>query len=1208
MKTISRALCAVVALLALSLSASAQTSTVSLSVSGCTFYNASGSTVTATNGPATRMVCNNAPQVELAGSANGDIVRNSASVYRLYAPTNNYSTKTFTITAPAGYIIQGYSVGFASLRYGTFTYTYYSFTVTPSEGGSAVTSNNGRNNYSTNVTMSATNINKASTSFTLGVSAYRSGYNYIAPTISVTLLKIASPTFSPAAGEVDYGTEVTVTAPATPSSGYSLEYSVNGGTAVTASSPVTLTLTEDAAIRARSVFNDGTTNVYSDYATANYTVAALPTEVAAPSFSLPSGNVEYGATTVISSETRGATIHYSTDGGTTWTTGASPVSVPLTATATVEAYATVGAGENTVTSETVTASYTLSGAAPITQTLFDGPNSPVSGTNTTYRIPAIVKCANGDLLAVCDRRYNLSDVGCSGAQMELVYRYSSDGGATWSAEQTIATKSSSTSDWKYAMGDAAVVADRESGNVLVYCAAGNVSFANSTSSSRIKVGCFRSTDNGHTWNGGTDVTSQMYNILSGAGTVNALFITSGHMFQSRYIKTGSYYRIYAAFPVKFASAVDGSASGTQVIYSDDFGQTWSVLGSASVWPSKTSGYTMCEEAKIEELPDGSVMLMVRDDNGATSTANGHRVVNVFAYTNSASGTGYWQATATSGITGMTNACNFGLVIVPAQRTADGAQTYLALATIPFHNSNGARATDNYGRRKLGIYYKELADGADYVTTASLADGWTRGLQLTDLFSAYAEGLLLDNGQVALLYEDNGKHGSGKDASGGTNANTEAYDIVFRTLTLSQITGGAYVADLSFTDRTGYFDSSLAERTEAGTGKAVGMLSSGFEGMDYVSDKTQENMEEVLEAYVEGTLPRIPLYPDRPYTVRNVNTSFGGEAKGTTLLGTSDDRTTLKPYAKEVESATLGDFWAFQSTGTDGVYKLCNLNNELWSQHTLETGVTVLATDDKSSAEDFVVTSYSDGWSCMVSQNPTTEGQGGLNCAGHYEIVGWKYAKDVNYASYWYLEPVETWSIRMNKVSAAATESWSTVYLPFSVKMPEGAVAYTITDVEGKTANTVSHTEVPAYTPFVLKSTTGASVVDLIVPDEQYEALQGTNLLGGFLRDTPRPTEGTTMVFGVVNGEVGFYVAGSSITTITGNKAYLPLAEEVAVRGFELNFDNSEEVTGLDKGALVERSAESGHSEYLYDLQGRRVANTRNLPHGVYICNGKKIYR
>lgn len=419
---------------------------------------------------------------------------------------------------------------------------------------------------------------------------------------------------------------------------------------------------------------------------------------------------------------------------------------------------------------------------PLAITLFESPEHPAMFTAPSYRIPAIAQCSDGSLVAIADYRYQLSDVGVGNAsnksQIELRFRRSLDGGLTWSDEQILAQRNETDqSDWKWAMGDAAIVADRESGEVLVLCASGSVGNGASTAENPIRIGMFRSHDNGATWDDGEEITEQIYGLYEGEGT--AIFITSGGLCQSRMYKgSEGFYRIYAAHPIRTKTR----GNSTSVIYSDDFGKTWHLLGAANGFPTNT----VYEEGKVEEMPDGSIMLMVRDDNGAKDTSKGKKNFNVFTFTDVEKGEGTWS-TAVSGITGMAGACNSAVRIVQAQRKSDGKLTQVLLVPLPFHTTWVRDLEHNYGRKEVGFYYKEIDSRADYESGEALANGWKRGYQVTDKNSAYTDLCVMTDGQLALYMEDNGKQGTGSDG----NRETEAYDMVFRLLSLELITNGEY---------------------------------------------------------------------------------------------------------------------------------------------------------------------------------------------------------------------------------------------------------------------------------------------------------------------------------------------------------------------------------------------------------------------------------
>ena len=412
-----------------------------------------------------------------------------------------------------------------------------------------------------------------------------------------------------------------------------------------------------------------------------------------------------------------------------------------------------------------------------TTIVFDRAHSPVP-----YRIPAIAETRRGTLLAACDFRFSHTDVGWNNRngrwQINVVMKRSEDHGRTWSDTLCVARGDEQTADTvRTAFGDPCIVADRTSDNVLMSCVAGKTGYQTATRRNPMHAFFFRSTDGGRTWDDGTDLTEMIHGLydgrLPGGGCPDGIFLTSGKIMQSRYIRRGRFYRLYIAHPVRQAGV---DRCGTFVIYSDDFGRTWSVLGSPAVAPSVAQ-----DESKVEELPDGSVLLSCRDVYGG-------RRFNVFTYADALKGTGSWgQEVMPENMTGrQVNACNGGILVVPARRTADGRRLFVALQSVPL----SAR------RDSVGFYYKELAAYADYSTPDALGRGWKKGLCVTDGSSCYSTMVSMKNRRIGLLYEVRGQD--------------DGYDIEFRSLSLQEITGGEY-ALLPSADRSRYVRDAAAAR-------------------------------------------------------------------------------------------------------------------------------------------------------------------------------------------------------------------------------------------------------------------------------------------------------------------------------------------------------------------------------------------------------------
>ena len=392
------------------------------------------------------------------------------------------------------------------------------------------------------------------------------------------------------------------------------------------------------------------------------------------------------------------------------------------------------------------------------QTLFHTDNSSV------YRIPSIVRLPNGNLWAMCDLRYGQSGWDLGGRtgndphRIDIVGKLSTTNGASWGNQQDIAKGDDNANvndgenGYNYAHGDASSVVDRESGKILVMSASGLYGTGHKDSPI-IQVGRSISADGGNTWSI-SNITSKLYNTTAD----QRYFFSSGRMIQSTLVKKDKYYRIYAA--------VNLCVAGSCVIYSDDFGETWSYLGDKNA--TAPSG----DECKVEELPNGNILLSCRSE----SYAMPGRYFNLFTFTDKEKATGSWGTVQKSGFSntsGQTyiSGCNGEILLVPAKRKSDNKQVYVLLQSGPMSNS----------RQNVGIYYKVLENAADYDNSSDFVSGWSK-YQISSTTSAYSTMVLNKNGDVAFFFEENNQ----PPKNGG-----EAYDMQFMTLPLSTITGGAY---------------------------------------------------------------------------------------------------------------------------------------------------------------------------------------------------------------------------------------------------------------------------------------------------------------------------------------------------------------------------------------------------------------------------------
>ena len=395
--------------------------------------------------------------------------------------------------------------------------------------------------------------------------------------------------------------------------------------------------------------------------------------------------------------------------------------------------------------------------------------TPSSGT--PYRIPAVAQAQNGDLIFVSDYRYSKADIGmATNGELDLKVRKKKANG-TWEDEKTL-QRCITTAPFT-AFGDPCIVVDNTPGNpgkVMVTSCCGNVSYPHGSHSNHQGWARWYSTDNGDTWSSYTDISQQVVNQVdqrTGA-KLAAFFIGSGKISQSKTIKVNNYNRLYCASltTVSPDGADANKATMNYVWYSDDFGENWHMLGTPDGNPINGGN-----EPKAEELPDGSVLI--------SSRTSGGRIYNIWHYTDTEAGKGYWgtqqKCTATYGAD-----CNGEILVVPVTRASNSEKTYLLLQSIP------ADANRNY----VSIYWKELTDLTKYRTAAELSNGgWTK-FPVSTTTSAYSTMCQMKDGHIAFFYEEY-DHNSG-------------YDMVYKNFSVEEITNNAYsYSTLDATEKANY---------------------------------------------------------------------------------------------------------------------------------------------------------------------------------------------------------------------------------------------------------------------------------------------------------------------------------------------------------------------------------------------------------------------
>ena len=315
-----------------------------------------------------------------------------------------------------------------------------------------------------------------------------------------------------------------------------------------------------------------------------------------------------------------------------------------------------------------------------------------------YRIPALVKAADGALVAIADKRGDA--LGDLPNIITIVSKRSTDGGKTWS-EMSIVAQGDTVNKCGY--GDAVVIADELKGN-LVAVFSGNNGLWHSNESNLSRTYSSISKDNGNSWEPVTDITDQVYGRVYGTGTRYGLFTGSGSGIQ---LKHGNH---AGRLMLVIAARNDASWGGTMsnyAIYSDDGGQTWQA--------SKNAACTNGDEAKVVELPDGKILMSIRN------RAKGHRL-----FSTSTDGGETWSEPQLN-TTILDPACNGDIIAY----THKGK--HLLLHSLPASPTT---------RENVTVYVSE-DNGAT----------WTPKRRIFEGYSAYSSMQVLDDGTIGIIVEE-----------------------------------------------------------------------------------------------------------------------------------------------------------------------------------------------------------------------------------------------------------------------------------------------------------------------------------------------------------------------------------------------------------------------------------------------------------------------
>lgn len=325
-----------------------------------------------------------------------------------------------------------------------------------------------------------------------------------------------------------------------------------------------------------------------------------------------------------------------------------------------------------------------------------------------YRIPAITTLSNGSILCISDYRISKFDIGHG--DIDLHGRISNDNGETWSNIFTIADGNGVIDSPLCGFGDASIASINN--NILIMCVGGSTPFymgdtINHNSMIQIK-GKFNKKNKKIIFDKPTDVSKLFFETLF--PKAHTMFIASGK------ITVGKHNRLYCSVLIK--DDYDHIYKN-YVIYSDDFGDSWNILGDNN--PCIIGG----DEAKVVELNNGQIIISSRKNGGG-------RLFNVFTYTNFKHGKGNWDKQCYNKFEGK-NSTNGELLVY----------NDILLQSLPTKND----------RRNVSIFYKVIYPNTKY-TSQQIVKDWLFGLVIDKNLSAYSTMVILKDKTIGVLYEKN----------------------------------------------------------------------------------------------------------------------------------------------------------------------------------------------------------------------------------------------------------------------------------------------------------------------------------------------------------------------------------------------------------------------------------------------------------------------
>ena len=376
--------------------------------------------------------------------------------------------------------------------------------------------------------------------------------------------------------------------------------------------------------------------------------------------------------------------------------------------------------------------------------------------------------------------------------------------------------------------------------------------------------------------------------------------------------------------------------------------------------------------------------------------------------------------------------------------------------------------------------------------------------------------------------------------GGSNINIDE--------AVSEMQAFAEVAAANLGNRLGQYDGAEANELVAAS-------------ENYTLSNTAFNT--LQQAYNNFVLnaSRVELRENMLYRIININTTDA-------TLKSDIDATIVSQDVRNESART--QLWQVLPIGNTDTYYLLNPENGRFMGQTKSSTTTTLV--ENPTTHCYGITNVPNTIAQWRLNDTGTSSSNYVSINSNNGVVGTIAGAE---GAKWYIEPVNTFTVET--VSSDGSAATTTLFLPFSVELPDGisAMAVTAKDDGGVEFTPFESNVVPANTPCVLISSAGGSYT-LTETTAQGSAPEGNLLTGVAVRSS--------------NEGDGLYTLDANANLIAA-PAILPAYSAV------LAYDNTTSINALGTN-------KAGESIW-YDLSGRRLhkAPTTN---GVYIQNGKKV--